>query len=454
LQSYDRAVARFKKNLVATGVGLVLVPALIYLVVVVTGSVFSGKPFEHVAVAFQRTVAFSKGTYIGGEDIQVTQDLATYAAGRGVDEEKLRAIIAGAMESGIEPSHMLGFAEVETAYCRNIGKGVAIDEVTKRLAVAPPKEIAWWQENATSLNNLAKQLGIDVKSIPGSVGAGAISCFQLMPSNWMKYGGGDYNSVQLSVKYAGLYLKDAGYKKSNPSKAILRYNPNAGQPYVNSVLNAAAVWEPYIKGNVRAYPDTNKGIGSLGKVEILEWPVIFLENLALELTGKLPEYNPTFPEEPVNLTDGLMYPIPGVFPSGYTWMSPVYYAGALVAYHTGQDYIGSADVIASHSGVVTFSRYLSTTEGLAVAWWISGNVVVIRGTTQDGTPICTFYGHGYPNTTRVRVGDAVGAGQFLFRSGNTGFSNATHLHFSIKIGGNGDFCDGGNFVNPNLYVSP
>ncbi|KKS31529.1 MAG: hypothetical protein UU92_C0005G0047 [candidate division WWE3 bacterium GW2011_GWA1_42_12] len=65
MQSYDRAVARFKKNLVATGVGLVLVPALIYLVVVVTGSVFSGKPFEHVAVAFQRTVAFSKGTYIG-----------------------------------------------------------------------------------------------------------------------------------------------------------------------------------------------------------------------------------------------------------------------------------------------------------------------------------------------------------------------------------------------------
>jgi murein DD-endopeptidase MepM/ murein hydrolase activator NlpD len=53
-------------------------------------------------------------------------------------------------------------------------------------------------------------------------------------------------------------------------------------------------------------------------------------------------------------------------------------------------------------------------------------VVVLH---SDGTT--GEYFHLEPSSARVRVGQAVERGQWLARSGNTGFSTAPHLHFGV-----------------------
>jgi murein DD-endopeptidase MepM/ murein hydrolase activator NlpD len=157
---------------------------------------------------------------------------------------------------------------------------------------------------------------------------------------------------------------------------------------------------------------------------------------------------------PIPVAGDFSHPFPTFTGYGYLFWSPVYVGGVKVADHTGIDYIGPEGdpILAAHNGQIVYAEYLSRFTALAVKWWISGNVIVIRGSLEDGTPVCSFYGHGQNGSIIVSPGQNVTAGQQIMSNGSTGFSTAPHLHFAIKVDGNGDFCDGGSWVNPADYI--
>lgn len=72
-----------------------------------------------------------------------------------------------------------------------------------------------------------------------------------------------------------------------------------------------------------------------------------------------------------------------------------------------------------------------------------GNYVVI--THSDGTE--SRYGHMYPNTITVSVGDNVKQGQKLGMVGNSGSSTGCHLHYEMRI--NNTKVDPLKYVDPN-----
>lgn len=416
-----------------------------------SGSGFLTEHGDHVVIAAEQTALWlGAGLPVNPGSITVTPDLLEYAKSKGVSEDKLKIFIAAAYDQNIRPWHIMGFLQIESHFCDNIGAGVAIDEVTKRYQTAPWTTKAWWLGNITALNLLAKQLGVDIRSIPGSLGAGAISCMQIMPINWMIYGGGDYNDVFTSVVNAGKYLNNHGYKKSFKA-AVRAYNRNAGDPYVNAVVNAAAKWELHFTG---VAPDQELELVQGGNASPAMTILVFLEFLGKAMNGE--QFDP-IDGLPGTTPDAgkFVHPFPGFTGYGYRFMSPVYVGGVKVADHTGDDYIGTSGkpILAAHNGVVTYAQYLSRFNWLAAKWWISGNVVIIKGQLEDGRSVCTFYGHGQDNSFRVRKNDTVAAGQTIMANGNTGYSSTAHLHFAIKVGGKGYDCSGGKWVNPDNWVS-
>jgi murein DD-endopeptidase MepM/ murein hydrolase activator NlpD len=125
--------------------------------------------------------------------------------------------------------------------------------------------------------------------------------------------------------------------------------------------------------------------------------------------------------------------------------------GNLFPQHRGTDYAcGDGWVRAAHNGVVTFSSYLDESTGLAAELWSSGNQVVIQSYLPDGTLFCTGYGHGA--NLLVTRGQDVRAGDVVFKMGSTGLSTGDHLHFFIRIGGSGDYCTGGYFIDPETVL--
>jgi hypothetical protein len=55
---------------------------------------------------------------------------------------------------------------------------------------------------------------------------------------------------------------------------------------------------------------------------------------------------------------------------------------------------------------------------------------IVRILHEDGT--FSLYAHLNWNSIRVKPGDRVSVGQYIADSGNTGFSNGPHLHFSVQ----------------------
>ena len=125
-------------------------------------------------------------------------------------------------------------------------------------------------------------------------------------------------------------------------------------------------------------------------------------------------------------------------------------SGAPFPQHTGLDLNGGDGwVRAAHNGRVTYSAYLDQKSSFAGEIWSSGNQVIIKSEFPDGTPFCTGYGHG----ANLLVGDGqVRAGDVLFLMGNTGLSYGIHVHFFIRIGGSGDYCSGGYFIDPVPFL--
>ena len=59
---------------------------------------------------------------------------------------------------------------------------------------------------------------------------------------------------------------------------------------------------------------------------------------------------------------------------------------------------------------------------------IGGNYVIV----DIGNDVYAFYGHLIPNSLRVKVGDVVKKGQVMGLLGNSGNSDAPHLHFHLE----------------------
>ena len=98
--------------------------------------------------------------------------------------------------------------------------------------------------------------------------------------------------------------------------------------------------------------------------------------------------------------------------------------------HTGVDIDGnySTDNYAARSGVVIYSG------------WKGGYGLTVE--IDHGNGYVTRYGHH--SKIYVSVGDFVTAGQALGRTGTTGYSTGTHLHFEV--------IKNGKFQNPLDYV--
>ena len=73
-----------------------------------------------------------------------------------------------------------------------------------------------------------------------------------------------------------------------------------------------------------------------------------------------------------------------------------------------------------------------------------GNYISIE--CNEGENIYTvLYGHLYPNSSKVSIGQMVKAGQQIAEEGTTGYSTGNHLHYQVKL--NGENIDGMSLIN-------
>jgi murein DD-endopeptidase len=114
-------------------------------------------------------------------------------------------------------------------------------------------------------------------------------------------------------------------------------------------------------------------------------------------------------------------------------------SGAIGKMHRGIDYGGTFDVLSAGDGIVHKISYNGNKKTGG------GHVVIIKHATK----LFTVYYHG-AHATRLKVGDRVKAGDFIYRSGSTGASTGPHLHFEVRTGSVGQW---GTNVDPNIYLT-
>ena len=76
-----------------------------------------------------------------------------------------------------------------------------------------------------------------------------------------------------------------------------------------------------------------------------------------------------------------------------------------------------------------------------------GNFILIYH--EDGS--FAIYGHLLKNSSQVKVGDIIDAGQVIANSGNTGWSTGMQLHFQVFLS---DFDRTGKTIRPKFSLSP
>lgn len=142
---------------------------------------------------------------------------------------------------------------------------------------------------------------------------------------------------------------------------------------------------------------------------------------------KTQQSNPLKDVMPSVSRKGYIWPVAsGPITSGFGWRWGRLHAGLDFGVPVGTPVMASAD------GTVTY------------AGWIEGgygNLVELK----HGDGAITRYGHN--DSVLVKVGQKVGQGEVIARSGNTGHSTGPHLHFEIRP-------TGGNAVDPLTKLPP
>ena len=78
-----------------------------------------------------------------------------------------------------------------------------------------------------------------------------------------------------------------------------------------------------------------------------------------------------------------------------------------------------------------------------------GNFIELECTIDDNTYI-VLYGHLYPNSSNLKVGDKVESMQKIASVGTTGYSTGNHLHFQVSL--NGNYIDGLSLIDFNISI--
>lgn len=65
-----------------------------------------------------------------------------------------------------------------------------------------------------------------------------------------------------------------------------------------------------------------------------------------------------------------------------------------------------------------------------------GNSIKIKCEIDDEITYTIWYAHLYPDSSKVKVGDTVKAGDELASVGTTGYSTGPHLHYQVSLNGN------------------
>lgn len=65
----------------------------------------------------------------------------------------------------------------------------------------------------------------------------------------------------------------------------------------------------------------------------------------------------------------------------------------------------------------------------------AGNSIKIKCTVDEETEYTVLYGHLYPNSSKVKVGDKVTGWQEIAKVGTTGYSTGNHLHYQVSKDG-------------------
>lgn len=80
-----------------------------------------------------------------------------------------------------------------------------------------------------------------------------------------------------------------------------------------------------------------------------------------------------------------------------------------------------------------------------------GNYIKISCEVDDLKYI-VFYGHLFPNSSKVSIGDSVYKGQEIASVGTTGYSTGNHLHYQVSL--DGKVLDGMSLIDFNYELKP
>ena len=104
--------------------------------------------------------------------------------------------------------------------------------------------------------------------------------------------------------------------------------------------------------------------------------------------------------------------------------------------HTGNlrnaiDFIADEEtpILAAADGIVTFVKDDSNTGGSNLIYWSHTNFIVIMHSNGE----YSRYDHLSYNSSRVKAGQYVRAGEEIARVGMTGYTYLPHLHFQVFV---------------------
>lgn len=114
--------------------------------------------------------------------------------------------------------------------------------------------------------------------------------------------------------------------------------------------------------------------------------------------------------------------------------------------HNAWDIASSAQapVYSVCDGIVEAVSFPYSTNSADTSDKQGGNIIKINCEVNE-LKYMVLYGHLFPNSSKVTVGNSVSKGQVIAGVGTTGYSTGNHLHYQVSL--NGNLVDGMSLVN-------